>query len=122
MSRTIILTSALFLAIAVIIGAFGAHALKAQLPEDLMQVYQTGVQYHFYHALGMLLVGVLSISRPSKWVNWSALLLGLGIVLFSGSLYVLAITGIKGFGAITPIGGLSFITGWILLFIALWKH
>ena len=122
MSRTIILTSAVFLALAVIIGAFGAHGLKSKLPEDLMLVYQTGVEYHFYHALGMLLLGVLSISRSSKWVNWSALLLGLGIVLFSGSLYVLAITGIKGFGAVTPIGGVSFIAGWFLLIVSVWKR
>ncbi len=121
MSKTILLTAALMLALAVVFGAFGAHALKARLSEDMMQVYKTGVEYHFYHALGLMLVGVLAIHMPSSLINWSAVCLAAGIILFSGSLYVLAITGIKWLGAITPVGGLSFIAGWILLFIAVWK-
>jgi uncharacterized membrane protein YgdD (TMEM256/DUF423 family) len=122
MSKTIMLTATVFLAIAVVVGAFGAHALKSKIPDDLMQVYQTGVEYHFYHALGLLLVGILSIYWPTGLLNWSALFLALGILLFSGSLYVMAITGIKWLGAITPLGGLSFIAGWVLLFVAVWKH
>ncbi len=121
MSKTIIMSAAILLALAVAIGAFGAHALKEKLADDLMQIYKTGVEYHFYHALGLLLVGILSFQMPSTLLNWSALLLGLGIIIFSGSLYVLAISGIRWIGAITPIGGLSFIAGWILLFLALWK-
>jgi uncharacterized membrane protein YgdD (TMEM256/DUF423 family) len=122
MSRTILLSAAIMLALAVAIGAFGAHALKPKLTEEMMQLYKTGVEYHFYHALGLLLIGMISIMWPSGWLNWSALLIGLGIILFSGSLYVMAISGIKWVGAITPIGGLSFIAGWILLFVAVWKH
>jgi uncharacterized membrane protein YgdD (TMEM256/DUF423 family) len=121
MSKLILMTASVLLALAVVIGAFGAHGLKSHLSTEMIQVYKTGVEYHFYHALGLLLIGVLSISMPSGFLNWSAFLLAVGIVLFSGSLYIMAITGIKWFGAITPLGGLSFIAGWILLFVAVWK-
>lgn len=115
------MTASILLALAVALGAFGAHGLKAHLSTEMLQTYKTGVEYHFYHALGLLLIGVLSISYPSSLLNWSAILLAIGIVLFSGSLYVLAISGIKWIGAITPLGGLSFIAGWVLLFVAVWK-
>lgn len=121
MGKTIISTAAILLALAVAIGAFGAHALESRLSADLLQTYETGVKYHFYHALGLLLTGILALQYPSKLMNWSALLLGLGILLFSGSLYVLAITGIRWLGAITPFGGISFIAGWVLLFLAIRK-
>ncbi|MCB2222499.1 MAG: DUF423 domain-containing protein [Bacteroidetes bacterium] len=121
MGKTIIMTAAIFMAMAVIIGAFGAHGLKSHLPEELMQTFKTGVEYHFYHALGLLLIGVLSFYMPSGLLNWSAFFLGIGIVIFSGSLYLLALTGIRWIGAITPIGGLSFIVGWVFLFLAAWK-
>lgn len=121
MSRSILLTASIFLALAVAIGAFGAHGLKARLTVEMIQIYKTGVEYHFYHALGLLLIGVLAISYPSKLLKWSAAFLTSGIVLFSGSLYILAITGLSWIGAITPLGGLSFITGWILIFIAVFK-
>jgi uncharacterized membrane protein YgdD (TMEM256/DUF423 family) len=121
MSKTIIMYAAIFLALAVAIGAFGAHVLESYLTDELKQTYNTGVDYHFYHALGLLLVGVLSFQNPSKLLNWSALFLGIGIVVFSGSLYILAVTGTKWIGALTPIGGVSFIAGWILLFVAIWK-
>lgn len=121
MSKTILMIAAVMMALAVAIGAFGAHGLKSHLSDEMLQTYKTGVDYHFYHALGLLLVGVLSLNMPSGLLNWSAILLAAGIVLFSGSLYVLAITGIKWLGAVTPLGGLSFIAGWILLFAAVWK-
>ena len=121
MSKTILMTAALLMALAVAIGAFGAHGLKSHLSDEMMQTYKTGVEYHFYHALGLLLVGVISLSMPSGLLNWSAVLLAAGIILFSGSLYVLAVTGIKWLGAITPFGGLSFIAGWVLFFVAVWK-
>ena len=122
MSKTIILTSAVFLALAVAIGAFGAHGLKSHISAELLQSYKTGVEYHFYHALGLLLLGVMAVSNPSKYLKWSAIFLSTGILLFSGSLYLLAITGIKWMGAITPLGGISFIAGWVLLFIGVWKN
>ncbi|HYQ56805.1 MAG TPA: DUF423 domain-containing protein [Draconibacterium sp.] len=121
MSKTILLTASVLLMLAVAIGAFGAHGLKSHLSEEMLQTYKTGVEYHFYHALGLLLVGVLTVYTPSVYLKWSAILLFTGIILFSGSLYVLAVTGIKWLGAITPLGGISFITGWILLFVAIWK-
>ncbi len=121
MSKTIIMTASVLLALAVAIGAFGAHGLKSQISAEMLQSYKTGVEYHFYHALGLLLIGVVAVFIPSAYVKWSAILLFAGIILFSGSLYVLAITSIKWLGAITPFGGLSFIAGWILLFIGVWK-
>ncbi len=96
MSRIIIKTASIFLALAVIIGAFGAHGLKSHISAELLQTYKTGVEYHFYHALGLLLLGILAVSKPSKWIKWSAILLSTGIVLFSGSLYLMAVTGIVG--------------------------
>ena len=119
MSKPILMTAAIFLALAVAIGAFGAHGLKSQLSEEMIQIFKTGVEYHFYHALGLMLIGVIAISFPSKLLNWSAIFLSAGIVLFSGSLYVLAITGIKWLGAVTPLGGVGFIAGWVLLFVSL---
>ena len=121
MSKTILMTASILLTLAVAIGAFGAHGLKSHLSETMLQTYKTGVEYHFYHALGLMLIGVLSLSIPSGLINWSAIFLTAGIILFSGSLYILAITGIKWLGAITPLGGLSFIAGWVLLFVAVFK-
>ncbi|WP_347839765.1 DUF423 domain-containing protein [uncultured Draconibacterium sp.] len=118
MGKTIILIAAVLLAIALSVGAFGAHGLKPHLSSELMEVYKTGVEYHFYHALGLLLVGVFALHKPGVYLKWSAILLTTGIVLFSGSLYVMAISGIKWLGAVTPLGGISFIAGWILLFLA----
>jgi len=115
------MVASILLALAVAIGAFGAHGLKARLSAEMIMIYKTGVEYHFYHAIGLLLIGVLSVSYPSVLLNWSAILLVTGIFLFSGSLYVLAISGMKWLGAITPLGGLSFIAGWVLLFVAVWK-
>ena len=122
MTKIILLTAAVCLALAVAIGAFGAHGLKAHLSETMLQTWKTGVDYHFYHALGLLLIGVLSVSMPSNLLNWSAVFLFAGVVLFSGSLYILAITGIKWLGAITPLGGICFITGWLLFFMAVLKN
>jgi uncharacterized membrane protein YgdD (TMEM256/DUF423 family) len=121
MAKTILMTASILLALAVALGAFGAHGLKSQLSTDMLQTWKTGVDYHFYHGLGLLLIGILAVSYPSELVKWSAILLTAGIVLFSGSLYALAISGIKWLGAITPLGGLSFIAGWVLLFLAVWK-
>jgi uncharacterized membrane protein YgdD (TMEM256/DUF423 family) len=121
MAKTILMTASILLALAVALGAFGAHGLKSQLSTDMLQTFKTGVDYHFYHALGLLLIGILAVSFPSDLIQWSAILLTAGIVLFSGSLYALAISGIKWLGAITPLGGISFIAGWVLLFLAVWK-
>lgn len=121
MSKTIIMTAAILLALAVAIGAFGAHGLKAHLSEAMLQTWKTGVEYHFYHSLGLLVIGVLSVLMPSNLLNWSAAFLYAGIILFSGSLYILALTGIRWLGAITPLGGISFIAGWMFLAVAVFK-
>jgi len=108
---------AVFLALAVLIGAFGAHALQGRLDAYSRGVYETGVIYHFFHALGILIVsilprvGALSESRASS-ACW---LLAAGILLFSGSLYTLAVSGVRTLGAVTPFGGISFIAAWVLL-------
>jgi uncharacterized membrane protein YgdD (TMEM256/DUF423 family) len=110
-------TAAILLALAVSIGAFGAHGLQGRLDTYSLGVYEKAVFYHFIHALGMLAVPLLVRARlisesAGTWTGW---LLLAGIVLFSGSLYVLAITGIRTLGAITPFGGVSFIAAWIVL-------
>lgn len=105
--------------VAVALGAFGAHALKDRLSADMLAIFETGVQYHFYHALGLLAVGLIATHLPnSSLVKWSGWLMAFGILVFSGSLYVLAATGIKWLGAITPIGGTAFIAAWVVLAIA----
>ena len=102
--------------LAVALGAFGAHALKNKLSDDLRAVYQTGNQYHFYHSLSLMLIGTISTQTPENSIlAWAGVMTCLGILLFSGSLYVLAVTGIRKLGAITPIGGLCFLAGWALL-------
>ena len=102
--------------LAVILGAFGAHALRAKVPADLLAVYNTGVQYHVWHALGLLAVGLVAMHvRDSAALVWAGWLMLAGIVLFSGSLYVLVVTGIRWLGAVTPFGGTAFIAAWALL-------
>ncbi len=94
-------------------------ALKTRLPPERLAIYQTASQYHFYHALGLLLVAVLAFHLPgSAWLRWSGWLLIIGTVLFSGSLYLLAVSGVRWLGAITPVGGLAFIGAWLLLAVA----
>ena len=121
-NKQILFAGAAFMALGVLFGAFGAHALKTSLSPEMLAVYKTGVEYQFYHALGLLLIGLIGFQIESKWLRWSALFLGIGIILFSGSLYVLSLTGIKMIGAITPVGGLSFVAGWIFLAFAVWKR
>jgi len=108
-------------ALAVMLGAFGAHGLKAKLSEKMLANYMTGVEYHFYHTFAILAVGLLAMHFQSRALAGSGWAFVIGIVLFSGSLYVMALTGITKLGAITPIGGLAFIIGWVLLAISALK-
>ena len=105
------------------LGAFGAHGLKTKVDPEMLTVWNTAVQYHLIHALGLLLIGILSQLMPAapliKNAGWSILL---GILLFSGSLYALVLTGNKSLGIITPLGGVAFLIGWLLLAIAAWRH
>ena len=105
---------AMFLAVA--LGAFGAHALKARLSAEMTGVWQTAVQYHAWHALALFGVGLLMLHWPERTdLGIATWLLLAGIVLFSGSLYALALTGVRGLGAVTPIGGVAFLAGWAVL-------
>ena len=104
--------------LAVVLGAFAAHGLKGKLSESMMSAFQTGVQYQMYHSLALVLLVVLYRQMPQEILMWSAGFLLAGILLFSGSLYLLALTELKWFGPITPIGGLCFIVGWLLLLVA----
>jgi|SRR6185312_1543189 len=115
-ARTFIALGSINAALAVILGAFGAHALKARISPEMLSVYHTASQYHFYHALGMLLVGALASQfRTSGALQLSGFLMLAGIVLFSGSLYILAVTGVTWLGAVTPLGGVAFIAAWVVL-------
>jgi len=119
LAKLFILLGALAGALAVVLGAFGAHALRARLAPDLLRVFETAVQYHFWHALGLVAIGIVAIHLPaSTALKWSGWLMLAGIVLFSGSLYVLALAGTRWLGAVTPLGGTAFIAGWLLLALA----
>ena len=110
------------MALAVMLGAFGAHGLKNKLTEEMLTIFETGVSYHFYHALGLLAIGMIAQWIPdSSFLKWSGWLMLAGILIFSGTLYVLSISGLRWLGAVTPIGGLCFIASWILLAVAVWK-
>jgi len=108
--------------LAVTFGAFGAHALRNRLDDYAMGVFETAVQYHFYHALALIAVGVLALHQPQTiLLRSSGWLFFTGLILFSGSLYLLAFTGTRWLGAVTPVGGLAFIAGWACLAIVGWK-
>ena len=111
--------------LAVALGAFGAHALKEKLSEKYLAIWETAVQYQMFHALALIAIGILMSSKligPVSSLNTAGYLMIAGIVLFAGSLYVLSLTGIGILGAITPIGGLAFLAGWILLIVAAMKY
>lgn len=125
--RAVINTSArLFLllgganaALVVVLGAFGAHALKARLSSEMMAIYHTGIEYHVFHALGLIAVGLVAAWIPdSPSLKWSGWLMLAGIVLFSGSLYLLSLTGQRWLGAVTPFGGVALIAAWIMFCVA----
>lgn len=123
MPKTFLILGALNALLCIALGAFGAHGLKRILSADMLTVYHTGVQYHFYHAFGIIIIGLLLLHFPkSRLIPVSGWLMMLGIVLFSLSLYILSLTGIRGLGIITPFGGVSFLTAWTLLAYALWKE
>jgi uncharacterized membrane protein YgdD (TMEM256/DUF423 family) len=107
--------------LSVALGAFGAHALRGRLDDYALGVFETAVQYQFYHSLALLGVGILMLQLPaSALLKSSAWLFAAGILVFSGSLYLLAFTGLRWLGAITPIGGLAFLGGWLCLAAVCW--
>jgi uncharacterized membrane protein YgdD (TMEM256/DUF423 family) len=116
MPRIFLMLGAINAFLCVAFGAFGAHSLKQSLSAEMLTVYQTGVQYHFYHSLGLIIVGLVLLHIPkSKSVLLSGWLMLGGIVLFSASLYALSLTEIRALGAITPLGGIAFLSAWLLL-------
>jgi uncharacterized membrane protein YgdD (TMEM256/DUF423 family) len=122
MAKIFITLASLSAMLAVALGAFGAHALKSRLDEYSLGVFQTAVQYHFYHSLALLAVGVLAVSQPqTALLKTSGWMFFLGILVFSGSLYLLSISGMRWLGAITPLGGLAFLAGWACLAATGWK-
>lgn len=121
--KLFVILGSLNLLLGVGLGAFGAHGLKARVAPEMLSVWETAVLYHLLHGLGLLLIGILcqvlpdaALLKPAGW------LLQAGIVLFSGSLYLLVLTGSKPLGIITPIGGVSFLLGWALVAVAAWKY
>ena len=110
------------MALAVVLGAFGAHALKARLTSEQLDVWHTAVQYHVYHALGLFVVaGLCHLLQDAAMVRLAGWVMVLGIVVFSGSLYVLTISGVRWLGAITPLGGVALIAAWLMLAWGTWR-
>ena len=118
MDRTFLLIGAVAACIGVGFGAFGAHGLRNRLPPDMLAVFETAVRYQMYHALAVLIVA-LAAARIDGWlIRGAGWAFTVGIILFSGSLYALTLTGVTTLGAITPVGGLAFLVGWTLLIVA----
>jgi uncharacterized membrane protein YgdD (TMEM256/DUF423 family) len=108
-------------AMAVAFGAFAAHGLSQQLDSHAIGIFETGARYHMYHALAMGLAALAMQTKAARTATWSAAFFLAGIVLFSGSLYALAVTGERMFAFVTPVGGVSFLAGWVLLALAAWR-
>jgi len=121
MDRTFFIMGALLAALGVAAGAFGAHALRARLAPEMLTVFETGVRYHLIHALALLSAAWATTRWPGHATNAAGWLFLAGILLFSGSLYILSLSGIRALGAITPFGGVAFIAGWLALAWAVWR-
>lgn len=119
MSRLAILLGAGNAALAILLGAFAAHAFRNSMSEKMLSIFHTAVDYHLYHALGLIIVGLLINQHPnSQLLNISLVVMLIGIIVFCGSLYVLSLSGITWLGMITPFGGFAFIASWVLMLIA----
>ncbi len=121
MLKLFVILGSLNALLSVALGAFGAHGLKDKLTVKMLETYQTGVHYHMIHSLGLIFIAILADKLEGSLTTWSGWLMFAGIVLFSGSLYILSISGVKWFGAITPLGGVAFIAAWLLLALSAWK-
>ncbi len=123
MSRLAILLGAGNAALAILFGAFAAHALRNSMSEKMLSIFHTAVDYHLYHALGLIIVGLLINQRPnSQLLNLSMVVMQIGIIVFCGSLYALSLSGLAWLGMITPFGGFAFIASWVLVLIAYLKN
>ena len=127
MHKGFLITGSLLAALAVALGAFGAHGLKKIVPADTISTFETGVKYQFYHCFALILVAILFEKFPGSWMTYAGYSFIAGILLFSGSLYILTLikatgtVGLNGIGIVTPFGGLFLIAGWILMAIAFFK-
>lgn len=122
MAKHFLLLAGLSGLLAVILGAFGAHGLKGKVTPELLSAFQTGVQYQFYHALALLAVALLLLRLPElPLLHWAGWMFVAGILLFSGSLYALTFGGPRWLGPVTPLGGLCFMAGWVLLLLSAWR-
>lgn len=121
MNRLFLILGTVFGFTGVAAGAFGGHALKSHLSPDLLSIFEVGVRYQMYHALALTALGLIKLRRPAEprlhFDTAAGWLFGAGIVLFSGSLYALSLSGIRSFGAVTPVGGVAFLAGWACLFL-----
>lgn len=121
--KTFIIIGAINAFLAVALGAFGAHGLEGRVEQKYLEIWKTGVTYQMFHATGLLIVGVLLGRLPANaLLSWSGWMMLIGIILFSGSLYVMTLTKISILGAITPLGGLAFLAAWILIIVAAVKY
>lgn len=118
-----IMLGSLNMAIAIALGAFGAHGLKTKISKQMLENWNTGSHYHIIHALALLFIGLLltKLGTQTSWAPIAGWFILAGILLFSGSLYIMALTNIKSLGMITPLGGLSFIIGWLLIAFSTWR-
>ena len=127
MHSVFVMTGTFLAGLAVILGAFGAHGLKKIVPPETVTTFQTGVQYQMYHALALIFVGMLFEKVDSCIMKLAGICFIIGILLFSGSLYLLTLlkakntVGLSGIGIITPFGGLFFVAGWLMMFIGVWR-
>ena len=120
--KVFLIIGALNALLSVALGAFGAHGLEGKIPDKYLETWKTGVTYQMFHSTGLMIIGLLLGKFPeSSLLNWAGWLMFIGVILFAGSLYILAVTQIKMLGAITPIGGLAFLAAWLLVIIAVWK-
>lgn len=118
--RTTLIAGVIFAGFAVVIGAFGAHALRPVLEENARtETFELAVRYQFYHSFALLFCGILMHHFPSRNLNRASVCFSIGIIIFSGSLYILSLSGIRMLGAITPLGGLLFIAGWLALYMGI---
>ncbi|MCH8231166.1 MAG: DUF423 domain-containing protein [Bacteroidetes bacterium] len=123
MQKIILLIASALGAVAVMLGAFGAHSFKSILEANgTLETFNTAVKYHFFHTLAMILVALLMDRYASKLLEYSAISMLAGIILFSGSLYILALSGVTKWGAVAPFGGLAFIIGWVMLFAGVYRN
>lgn len=121
MDRLFFIIGSISAFLAVVLGAFGAHSLKNRLSPEMLNIFEVGVRYHMYHALALIAVAWASVRWPSGSIIAAGWLFLAGTIIFSGSLYLLSMTGLRWLGAITPIGGAAFLLGWLLLAWGVWR-